>query len=327
MRFITVRLPSEMPWLKSSQVHAGPALIAFHYRKAAKCARGVRRRNSAGLESTAQLIDCFTPGETLLWFDENRCRSPGRTLPAVSILTRGRNSCAKGWQGVPARSPRLRPSPPPPPAAPARDRPRGPPAPAAFRERRPLPVRSPDHHTTAGPPAADGSLLRVLRAGDPRAAEELYARYAGRIRSLVASRLRGPLAPRLSPEDIVQSVFRTFFEGVVERAYAAPEGEELWGLLARPGPEQGPRARRLPPGRLPRRPAHRRAGWTPSADRTPRPGWLGVEVDDLLARFRPADREVIHLRMLGYEVTEIADRTGRSLRTVERVLQKARTRG
>ena len=44
------------------------------------------------------------------------------------------------------------------------------------------------------------------------------------------------------------------------------------------------------------------------------------------ARFRPADREVIHLRMLGYEVTEIADRTGRSLRTIERVLQKARTR-
>jgi DNA-directed RNA polymerase specialized sigma24 family protein len=30
--------------------------------------------------------------------------------------------------------------------------------------------------------------------------------------------------------------------------------------------------------------------------------------------------------MTGYEVTEIADRTGRSLRTVERVLQRARAK-
>src|SRR3954451_226120 len=79
--------------------------------------------------------------------------------------------------------------------------------------------------------ATDTGLVRDVRAGDPQAAEKLFNRYMGRMRALVASRLRGPMASRLSPDDIVQSVFRTFFEGVAERAYSAPEGSELWGLL------------------------------------------------------------------------------------------------
>jgi RNA polymerase sigma-70 factor, ECF subfamily len=187
-----------------------------------------------------------------------------------------------------------------------------------------LPVRPPDSHSTSRR-SPDSSLVRVLRAGDQRAAEELYARYAGRIRSLVASRLRGPVAARLSPEDIVQSVFRTFFEGVIERAYAAPEGRELWGLLCVLALNK--LRERVAYHQAACRDVRRTAGGVdavPDSDAETR--WLGVEVDDLLARFRPADREVIHLRMLGYEVTEIADRTGRSLRTIERVLQKARSR-
>jgi RNA polymerase sigma-70 factor (ECF subfamily) len=53
---------------------------------------------------------------------------------------------------------------------------------------------------------------------------------------------------------------------------------------------------------------------------------LELEMDDLLGRFRPADREVVRLRMAGYEVTEIAEQTARSLRTVERVLQSVRAK-
>jgi hypothetical protein len=39
LHFAAARLPLEMQWLKSNEVHAPPAHIAFHYRKAAKCAR------------------------------------------------------------------------------------------------------------------------------------------------------------------------------------------------------------------------------------------------------------------------------------------------
>jgi RNA polymerase sigma-70 factor, ECF subfamily len=165
----------------------------------------------------------------------------------------------------------------------------------------------------------------MLRDGDPAGAEELYARYARRMRALVASRLRGPVASRLSPDDIVQSVFRTLFEGVAERAYAAPEGRELWGLLCVLALNKV--RERIAYHQAARRDVRRTGGSVDTvADDDAEAQWLGVEVDDLLGRFRPSDREVIYLRMTGYEVTEIADRTGRSLRTVERVLQKARTR-
>jgi len=178
------------------------------------------------------------------------------------------------------------------------------------------------------PPATsttDAGLVSLLRDGDSWAAEELYSRYARRMRALVASRLRGPVASRLSPDDIVQSVFRTLFEGVAERAYSAPEGRELWGLLCVLALNKV--RERVAYHQAARRDVRRTAGGVdalPDADAEAQ--WLGIEVDDLLARFRPGDREVIHLRMTGYEVTEIADRTGRSLRTVERVLQRARAK-
>ena len=39
------------------------------------------------------------------------------------------------------------------------------------------------------------------------------------------------LAPRLDPDDIVQSVFRTFFRRVARGQYDVPEGEDLWKLF------------------------------------------------------------------------------------------------
>ena len=47
-------------------------------------------------------------------------------------------------------------------------------------------------------------------------------------------------------------------------------------------------------------------------------------VDEALERLPPLQREMVQLRIEGYEVAEIADKTGRSKRTVERLLQKSR---
>jgi RNA polymerase sigma-70 factor (ECF subfamily) len=175
------------------------------------------------------------------------------------------------------------------------------------------------------PSASDAGLIGLLRGGDPSAARELFTRYARRLRALVASRLRGPVASRLSPDDIVQSVFRTLFQGVAERAYSAPEGRELWGLLCVLALNK--LRERVAYHQAARRDVRRTAGGVDALpDLDAETQWLGIEVDDLLDRFRPGDREVIYLRMTGYEVTEIADRTGRSLRTVERVLQRARAK-
>ena len=42
---------------------------------------------------------------------------------------------------------------------------------------------------------------------------------------------RPGLASRVDPEDIVQSVFRSFFQRAITDAYSVPAGQDLWKLL------------------------------------------------------------------------------------------------
>ena len=78
---------------------------------------------------------------------------------------------------------------------------------------------------------SDAALVRRLRGGQADAASTLYLRYALRIRRLAEQQLGSGLGRRLDPEDIVQSVFRTFFRRTRCGQYDVPEGEELWKLL------------------------------------------------------------------------------------------------
>ncbi len=54
-------------------------------------------------------------------------------------------------------------------------------------------------------------LLIRWREGDQAAADALFRRYAERLIGLVRLRLSEKLARRVDPEDIVQSVYRSFF--------------------------------------------------------------------------------------------------------------------
>jgi DNA-directed RNA polymerase specialized sigma24 family protein len=49
-------------------------------------------------------------------------------------------------------------------------------------------------------------------------------------------------------------------------------------------------------------------------------------VEEVLGKLPEGHRAVVQLRIEGYEMAEIAAKTGRSLRTTERVLQDLRTR-
>jgi RNA polymerase sigma-70 factor (ECF subfamily) len=189
--------------------------------------------------------------------------------------------------------------------------------------------------TIEPPPAPPGSgdppdhlLLRFARDGDQDAAAALYRRYADRLRRLVAPRIPGAVAARLDPDDVIQSVFRVFYEGVRERQYHVPADGELWGLLAA-----------LAATKLRDRVAYHRAGRRDAArtaaeadpDRTPAPaaefdGTLRLVVDEYLDALPEPARTVVGLRMTGHTPAEIAGLTGRSVRTVERVLREARDR-
>src|SRR4051794_23049112 len=78
---------------------------------------------------------------------------------------------------------------------------------------------------------SDQDLLERFRNGDETAATELYLRYAQRVRNLARARCSATVARTLDPDDIVQSVFRPFFERARKGSYQVPEGKALWQLI------------------------------------------------------------------------------------------------
>jgi RNA polymerase sigma-70 factor, ECF subfamily len=184
----------------------------------------------------------------------------------------------------------------------------------------------------AGTTPSDRSLLRRFRGGQPDAATELYLRYAERLRALAAGQVAPDLAPRLDPDDIVQSVFRTFFRRAAQGQYDVPDGEDLWKLFmiialhkirsAGRFHRAAKRDVRATANNLSdARAEHRLAAPDEAALAT-----LRLVIDELLSALPPSMRAIVELRVEGREVEEIAQRTQRSRRSVERALHEFRAR-
>jgi RNA polymerase sigma-70 factor (ECF subfamily) len=178
------------------------------------------------------------------------------------------------------------------------------------------------------PPHTDASLLRRFRTGEDDAATELYRRYAARLLNLAAAKASPDLKQRVDPEDIVQSVFRTFFRRASLGEYEVPDGDELWKLFLVIGLNKI----RAVAGyhKAAKRDVRQTAGGEAvevggaavpdeTALRT-----LQLTIDELLAPLPESHREIVRLRTDGFEVAEIAAKVGRAKRSVERILQEFR---
>jgi RNA polymerase sigma-70 factor (ECF subfamily) len=182
--------------------------------------------------------------------------------------------------------------------------------------------------TEGGP--SDHSLLRRFRAGQPDAATALYLRYADRLYNLAQSQCGCDLAARVDPEDIVQSVFRTFFRRVVSGDYDVPEGEELWKLFlvialnkVRSTGEYHRAAKR--DVRLTKSGVvYDEAVQNAQARDDVALETLQLVIQDILQTLPTSQRAIIELRIEGYGVEEIAKSAGRAKRFVERALQEFR---
>ncbi|MFO0906545.1 MAG: sigma-70 family RNA polymerase sigma factor [Pirellulales bacterium] len=186
-----------------------------------------------------------------------------------------------------------------------------------------------DHSPYAGANASDRLLLLRLRSGEGDAATDLYLRYADRLLNLARRQTPADLASRFDPEDVVQSVFRTFFRRFSAGAYDVPDGGELWKLLLV-----------ISLNKLRKLGQHHRAqkrdvrrtiagdevGRVPGMHDEGAVAHLKVTIDELLQSLDEHATRIIELRMEGREVQEIATAVGRSKRTVERVLQGFRQR-
>src|SRR4051794_6881107 len=75
------------------------------------------------------------------------------------------------------------------------------------------------------------ALTSRLQADDPGAAAEVFRRYARRLLGLASSRLGELLRRKAGPEDVVQSVFRSFFLRMRQGRFDLDGWDDLWSLL------------------------------------------------------------------------------------------------
>jgi RNA polymerase sigma-70 factor, ECF subfamily len=174
----------------------------------------------------------------------------------------------------------------------------------------------------------DHQLMERLHGGDRDAATLIYVRYAERLLSVARRNTPADLQARFDPEDVVQSVFRTFFRRAASGAYAVPEGEELWKLflvialnkIRRLGTFHRADKRNVTKTSPLDSPAVEKE--QPLAEESLR--LLEMAIDEILAKCPQHARQMVRLRIEGCDVAEIAGRTERSKRSVERVLQNFR---
>jgi len=182
-------------------------------------------------------------------------------------------------------------------------------------------------------PPGDRTYVERWQAGDEQAAAQLYHRYVERLVAVARRRLSSKLAARLDAEDIVQSVFRSFFGRAQQGKFVFKEADDIWKLLVQITIHKT----------LKQVDFHRRgkrdagvevASSAPQGNllltylaRDPTPEEAAIFMDELehyLQRLRPEDRQIIEMRLEGYESLEIAAKLGISDRKIRRLLERMR---
>jgi RNA polymerase sigma factor (sigma-70 family) len=176
-------------------------------------------------------------------------------------------------------------------------------------------------------------LADLCRSGDPEAARQLFEQYVDRLVALARRRLSRNLAGRVDPEDIVQSVFRTFFGRLKEGRFHLEEKDDLCKLLVRITVHKTLRqvafqkaAKRDPTQETGQEDAGREHVFA-LLSREPGPEEEVAFLDQLehfLAEMRPEDRKILEMRLDGYNNEEIARELKISDRKIRRVMERVR---
>jgi RNA polymerase sigma-70 factor (ECF subfamily) len=178
-------------------------------------------------------------------------------------------------------------------------------------------------------------LIVRLRAGEDNAAAQVYSRYANRLIALAGSRLAGAIQTKVGPEDVMQSVMRSFFVRNRAGQFEIRDWDSLWSLLVvitlRKCANKAKQfhqecrdiGREVAPVPLP---GESQAEWDfVSRDPTPADAAMLAEtVEQLMESLEPRDREILALRLQGHRTREISQQVDYADRTVRRVLSQIR---
>jgi RNA polymerase sigma-70 factor (ECF subfamily) len=187
-------------------------------------------------------------------------------------------------------------------------------------------------------PTSFSDWMARLRAGDETAAAEVFQRFTRRLIGLARSHLDTWIRRKEDPDDIVQSVYKSFFARYGDGQFdeRTRSWDDLWSLLTlmtlrkcfdraeyfraqcRNIAQEAP----LPSG------VDSSAGgsWEP-IDRAPTPEealLLTDTVQEVLGGLAPNDHSIIELSLQGYTTEEISQQLPFSKRTVWRVRERLR---
>ncbi len=181
-------------------------------------------------------------------------------------------------------------------------------------------------------PSQIHDMLSRSRRGDADAAEWLFRAYAKRLIGVADQNLAGRLASRVDAEDIVQSVFRTFFRRNAQGDFHIDSSVDLWRLLAKITLLKTRAVARFHSAKL--RDVNAEAGvgdeWIAEAAATePGPAEAALlldQIEALLAGLPETYREILLRRLEGHDAAAIAIQLGLSRRTIQRGLNLLRDR-
>ncbi len=180
--------------------------------------------------------------------------------------------------------------------------------------------------------ASNAELLRLWKTGSQQAARILVERYMLRLTALARSRMSLKLSRRIDADDVVMSAWRSFFVAVSQSRLHTPDDDNLWPVLVTI-------ALRKLHRQVQRHLAERRSIkrevtyeddpiWQEIVSNEPTPehaAQLTHDLETLMARLDPQDREILTRRLQGQELESIATEFVCSERTVRRAMQRIRS--
>ena len=178
-------------------------------------------------------------------------------------------------------------------------------------------------------------LMEDLRRGDSNAAREVFERFTRRLVGLAAARLPPVLKSKIDPEDVAQSVLRTFFRRHRAGEFQPEHWDALWSLLAVLAARKcGHQVEHLLAAKRdarrevsPPNPAGDSvAVWEP-VEHAPTPSEALIfeeTLAQLLTGLKDRERTIVLLRLQGHSISEVAEQAEASERSVHRILAGVR---
>jgi RNA polymerase sigma factor (sigma-70 family) len=174
-------------------------------------------------------------------------------------------------------------------------------------------------------------LLSRCRQGEPAATEAIFHRYVNRLVAFARTRLSAKLAQRVDAEDVVQSVYRSFFTRARDGQYTLDSSGDLWRLLATITINKLHKqvefhsAQKRSFDREQSMSTEDSLGNFPVEQlaREPSPADAMAAVEELqlvMEKLSPLQRQMLELHLQGHDIAEIAEAAERSERAVRRLL-------